>query len=54
MDLIEIQENIDDKMLISLARENTIIYDKTLKDYKDKELKNEIWRSIGEILGCTG
>jgi len=54
MDFIEVQENIDDEMLISLVRENAIVYDKTLKDYKNKELKNEIWKSIREILGCTG
>ncbi|XP_067208099.1 uncharacterized protein [Linepithema humile] len=30
------------------------VFDKTLKDYKNKELKLEIWKSIGKVLGCTG
>lgn len=48
------QENINDEVLISLVRENSVFYDKTLKDYKNKNLKFEMWKSIGEILNCTG
>jgi len=55
IDLNEIsQENIDDEILISIVRENPVLYVKTLKDYKNKELKIELWKSIGETLGCTG
>lgn len=48
------QENIDDEVLISVVKENSVLYDKSLKDYKNKELKLEIWKNIGEVLGCTG
>ncbi|KMQ89171.1 transcription factor adf-1 [Lasius niger] len=47
------QENIDDEVLISVVKENSVLYDKSLKDYKNKELKLEIWKNIGEVLGCT-
>ena len=49
-----LSENIDDELLISIVRKNPVLYDKTLKDYKNKELKLDIWESIGETLGCTG
>lgn len=48
------QDTINDEVLISLVRENSILYDKTLKDYKNKELKFETWKSTGEIFGCAG
>lgn len=48
------QENIDDEMLIAFVRENPVLYVKTLKDYKNKELKLDTWSTIGEVLGCTG
>lgn len=51
---VEIQENINDELLISIVRENPVLYVKTLKDYKNKELKREKWTSIGEMLGFTG
>jgi len=55
IDLNEIsQENIDDEILIAIVKENPVLYVKTLKDYKNKELKFELWKSIGETLGCTG
>lgn len=53
LDLNELS-HIDDEVLISIVRENPVLFDKTLKDYKNKELKLEIWKSIGEVLGCTG
>lgn len=48
------QENINDEMLIAFVRENPVLYMKTLKDYKTKELKLDTWSTIGEVLGCTG
>ncbi|EZA50913.1 hypothetical protein X777_10740 [Ooceraea biroi] len=47
------QENINDETLISIVRKNRMLYVKTLKDYKNKELKHEVWKNIGEMLGCT-
>jgi len=55
IDLNEIsQENINDEILIAIVRENPVLYVKTLKDYKNKELKIKLWKSIGETLSCTG
>ena len=48
------QENIEDDVLIAVVRDNPVLYDKTSKDYKNKELKQEIWKSIGKVLSCTG
>ena len=48
------QENIEDDVLIAVVRDNPVLYDKTSKDYKNKELKQEIWKSVGEVLSCTG
>lgn len=48
------QDTINDEVLISLVRENSILYVKTLKDYKNKELKFETWKCIEEIFGCAG
>lgn len=33
-------------------RENPVLYTKTLKSYKNKALKCEIWKRIGEMLDC--
>lgn len=44
----ESQENMNDELLISIVRDNAVLYEKTLKDYKNKELKLDIWESIGD------
>lgn len=43
-----------EEMLISLVRENKILYNTKLKSYKFTSLKNKTWKSIAETLNCDG
>lgn len=40
--------------LIDLVRPDALLYDMSLKAYRETVKKNEVWASIGEKLGVAG
>lgn len=39
-------DRIDDEVLIKLVKANPILYDKCSKNYKNNEMKKEVWGEI--------
>jgi len=39
-------DRIDDEVLIKFVKANPILYDKSCKDYKNNEMKKEVWKVI--------
>lgn len=46
MDIPELNKNIDMDLLISLVRERPVVWDKTLEEFKYKNITNEAWKDI--------
>lgn len=47
---INVPEKVDDNYLIQLYRERRFLYDKSHRDFKDNELKNNAWKEISSIM----
>lgn len=45
-------DRIDDEVLVKLVKANPILYDKSCKNYKNSEMKKEIWGAIAA--NCDG
>lgn len=46
-------QNDFDEMLISSVEENPELYDKTMQEYKDDKLRENIWKKIAKNLQNT-
>ncbi|XP_036140509.1 uncharacterized protein LOC118644881 [Monomorium pharaonis] len=45
------EETISDEILITLVRENPVLYDKKHRDYKNQQVKKDTWNMIREVSG---
>ncbi|KAK6169974.1 hypothetical protein SNE40_018480 [Patella caerulea] len=43
-----------DERLVALVRDHPMVYDSKHKEYKNKKMKEEIWKSVGQELGYLG
>ena len=48
-----LEKGVEEKLIL-LVENHSVIYDKTNQNYKDAELKDNVWRSISEQLNMDG